>query len=183
MRKERWGILATNSTPDMTHESKLEAVRKAVIAAVPSIMDLKFGCVVQYNGADGNVHRGEYLSSEDASEERVWARVNIGYGHMDVRGIGMCAEDKLEIIGRPIRLADVLIAVREAGVAMRVDQKGRMQLEEMVEYHAQKNIQPSSTFAVHWVGCDWNLHKDSLDLQDPPTIDFLHSILCDQKTK
>jgi hypothetical protein len=119
----------------MTHESKLEAVRKAVI-----------------------LEKVKYLCSE--------------YGLSNKMALASANEMNLGI-------ADVLIAVKELGIAMSVNQKGRMQLEEMVEYHAQKNLEPSSTFLVHWVGCDWNIHKDSLDLQDPPTIQFLYDVLCE----
>lgn len=75
----------------------------------------------------------------------------------------------LDIQERPIRLADVLRAISENGVAIRVDENGTF-------WHV---IQPNKCFrddtgASIW----WNLALDSLDDQSEETIAFIHKILC-----
>lgn len=87
----------------MTLHSKREAVKVKIIEAVPSVMDLKRGCHIITDRGEAVV----YLSNREVTESvelnpksDTWA----------------CNEptDKIkphEIIGRPITLADVLIAI------------------------------------------------------------------------
>ncbi len=59
---------------------------------------------------------------------------------------------------RPIRLSDVLVAMRQAKGATDSDQFW------LIEDCDRKNT--------------WNLRTDSLEAQSPETIDFLHGIIC-----
>lgn len=162
----------------MNHQQKLEAVRKACIKANPEIVELKFGCEFYQK------HRktGEVLS--DA------VYVFVGRG-IDVRETSFCLTNRyagdaigcydgyasyevqseknmagyIEIIGRPIRLADVLLALnRKSNTSgyWAVDTTG-----------AWLDMRKS----VRHIMSEWNLRKDSLDEQSEETISFLYELL------
>lgn len=87
----------------MTSQEKLAAVRQAVIAAVPSIMDLTFGC-------DTNLG---YVVAED--KNGIWL-VNLDYligGLQLYSKTQMQFSNNFKIIGRKITIADVLLAMEK----------------------------------------------------------------------
>jgi len=131
-----------------------------------------FGCVVEYRGADGKVHHGEYLGTEDGAADTRWARVNIGHTSMDVRGIGICPDDKLRIIGHEPRLIHVLQAIEK--------QKGMLVV--CGPYGGGNSDEPPNLEVKYVVAGDervfyWFLTSDNLDDCDDKTIEVLHSIL------
>lgn len=117
--------------------TKLEAVVKKIQEAVPEIMELKFGCVVIYRppGTDGGC-RVRFTALSDHGD--------IGYFTPSVNGNSAERVDQLFILGRPIRLADVLVALdgeREAKVELVRDDKWdcihddlTMQNDELIEW-------------------------------------------------
>lgn len=70
--------------------------------------------------------------------------------------------------GADIRLADVLRAIKEKGVAIRVDENGTF-------WHV---IEPDKCFRDDTgTSIWWNLAADSLDDQSEETITFVHKVL------
>ncbi len=135
--------------------NKIETIREACIKANPSIKDLVFGCVVV---------------NEVGEQERVlWSIDSWKKGGKDVQLDGTAVhihESELkEIIGRPIRLADVLLAIEK-----KYKDKYRVTSQGVFE-----NYNP--LLQRHVVNETWNLLKDDLTQQSDETIDFLFELL------
>lgn len=107
-----------------------EKLRQVIIAANPEIMELDTGCVVQ-------------------SDNRAYL-----VGSSDVHMLS-----QFKIIGRPIRLADVLLAIEKHG------------LNDQIEYH---NILFDLLVKNESL---WNLRNDNLDHQSDETKQFLINLL------
>lgn len=161
----------------MTHQQKLEAVRQACIKANPEIVELKLGCEFYQK------HRktGEVLS--DA------VYVFVGRG-IDVREICFCLTNRyvgdaigcydgyaynevqneknmtgyMEIIGRPIRLADALLALGMKKNYGYVCTDGSL-------FEGGLDVENDFSYG------QWNLRKDSLDEQSEETVSFLYELL------
>lgn len=160
----------------MTTQQKREAIRQDCIAANPEIVELKFGCfitdkhtiLISQGGDFGN----EILQTFDTDTEEVGgifaSHIDDGSGGSRLETVDDLIESgELEIIGRPIRLADVLLAIKEPEDKVYcVAVCGRFYWS-----YADSDSHYIST------GAQWNLRKNSLDDQDEPTIDFIHSIL------
>ena len=149
-------------------QDKIKEIRDACISANPSILDLKFGCEV--NMIDIEDER-EMAPPRRFPAICVSRREDRGWWFMSK----MCMDDAffidnhpldlaqvdMKIIGRPIRLADVLLAIGEK-------YKGR-----------EINYYKTNEFSV--LISRYNLLKDDLNLQEEDTINFLHLILCPKK--
>jgi hypothetical protein len=136
----------------MTIEIIKKEVREAIIAAVPEIMELKFGCRVRLKSStDDNVHI--ILSSrETESGDRQ-------YG-IDGYVIGDFKEKDFEILGRPITLSDVLRA---------------MDNRRKENYTGMENINNQD-----YLLDIFDLEKD-FDWQSDDVWRFLHSVLISKK--
>ncbi len=133
-------------------ENKIETIRRACIAANPSILDLVFGCKVKRAlsegggfecsviGLDGNTALVSYAPYQENYEGRHYDKI-----------------EHLEIIGRPIRLADVLLAIKSP---FYINAYGQM--ESMGKDNG---------------GISWDLKHDDLNLQTQKTINFLYDLL------
>jgi len=133
----------------MTH---LEEVRKAVVERVPDIIMLRFGCEVRLKQHDWeDTHTMTEIPRMDCF------RTLDKYG--DVSEFDRDVSDIVEIIGRTIRLADVLLACE---IAVGINAVGVVLLGKM-PFHENMH---------------WDLSKDSLDEQSPECLSFLHGILC-----
>lgn len=187
-----------NRVPELPYKflrigmTTLERVRAKVIEAVPEILHTKPGCVIQHleypddddrnyvivaecglcsrhktlrgcEKSDGecDIDDGRYAVSPGGEYD------DFGYMPADVK-----TEDldgvKWRIIGRPIRLADVLVAMQGKDKPVQsvgVEINGRFLdcNEDMTEWHI---LEPR-----------WNLRADSLDEQSPETIEFLANVL------
>lgn len=138
---------------------KVKELREVIIKANPEIVELKMGCKIRksrfwtddviFVGKDGN------------GKHNVWKR-----GYLDVKTVS--AEDK--IIGRPITLADVLMAIEKFGV----------KLEKSYTAEQQVMFQSNNLYKLVKL---WNLKKNSLDNQSKETIDFLHNLLTNTTNK
>jgi len=123
----------------MTHLEELKAV---IVNANPSIMNLEFGCEVK---GSGSIPVLQYVGKSNG--QYALAYQNDGKDEMlIVERLGT------EILGRPIRLADVLLAMDDLMHELCLD-----------------------------VVTKWNLEKDDLTHQSPETINFLHKILVGEK--
>lgn len=142
-------------------EQNLKTVRDACIAANPSIADLVFGCRVRYI-----LRSYRYAVITGHTNER-----NDSISVMDEDSGMPNAISKswiTEIIGRPIRLADVLLAIKE---------KSR---EDAWQYA----INPHGQFMRDWgenrhetVNAWWNLADDDLDKVSDECAEFLAGLL------
>lgn len=141
-------------------ETNLQIIRKACIEANPEIMELKFGCDIAVGNDRGYIHYSMYdkdgptllgfVSTSDPKKLRPiqWKKGDpIGY----------------TILGRPIRLADVLLAI-----------KSSPKCDTYWEYGATSDIvwgnPPLKNNA-------WNLRNDDLITQSPDTLQFLADLL------
>lgn len=147
----------------------LEIVREACIKANPEIMELGFGCGVKY-GEGIFKHYTLYCGtlSDDKVVLYMW---NIGE---PIRVSKDQLETFGEILGRPIRLADVLKTVgKKTNNAWAVESRLGALLEwgsngdgVMAFYEPAGKDRPC-----------WNLNKDDLSLQTDETLQFLATLL------
>ena len=127
-----------------THQEKLEAVRQAAIAANPEIVELTFGCITEHGIIAG-------IRYSDAIQAHQYAMAPTRIDKIpELRS----KEELGEIIGRPIRLADVILALRTSNIH-EDDWK-----EELCRLTNK-----------------WDARKDSLDEQSEETISFLYELL------
>ena len=139
----------------------LQSVREKIIKAVPEIMELKFGCLLENKMTGWHAHL--IHSKEDGSEQLVCRLTG------DIQGGNI--EGFHNILGRPITLADVLRAIESIkGVGMKVDHEGNMHIFDTNLYGAMPGGQSGRC------GAYWNLPLP-LSGQDEPTLLFLDEIL------
>lgn len=126
--------------------NKLKELKEAIIKANPEIVELKFGCIV------------EIECKKETVVGRMFRELNGGIDLISTSGVAYTTNPKnkktpqlTKIIGRPITLADVLIA---------------LELIEPPPYMAGANI-----------ALKWDKHKNSLDNQADITISTLHKLL------
>jgi hypothetical protein len=139
-------------------KDKIEAIKKVVVEANPSILNLDFGCEIQDETGFIDTVVRVFPKSPDG-EIVVKTLTFLGPGD----GVYI---SKCKILGRPIRLADVMAAVAKTGKIIRY-----MSL-------CADDRTPICLSTKENEGIVWNLLKDDLREQTPETIDFLHSILC-----
>lgn len=167
----------------MTHQEKIDFIRKACIAANPDILKLEFGCEIKFweeisiimhyekGGSSFDGENTEYYSG------KLYTYTNEGElrTHGDDGDFEMPRMSELEIIGRPIRLADVLLAVEknnppdskysaiEFWFSEEKENFGKLSFWHHTQEHPEDII---------W----WDLSKEFPD-QDEPTLDFIISSL------
>lgn len=134
--------------------TKLEEIRQAVIAANPEIVELKFGCQVEYQENIWNVAK---------LVEKAILLVHIDgirvtrFGDYE----GAISKYNIRIIGRPIRLADVLLAIG-------------CDKDEEESYPGEGKEVAGRILGI----CGfWNLREDDLSKQSGETINFIHQLL------
>lgn len=165
----------------MTHQQKLEAVKQKIIEAVPEIMELKFGCEVLITTVEGYgnerdvINQSRKVTAEQSHFENLPKYligshyIERGYLQTDFsriagrRGINGVFR-LLEILGRPIQLADVLVAIEKAG-------KGNTYTLTLYMGGLANFIR-----TIDLKSFDWNLSKPLSD-QSPELIDFLFDVL------
>lgn len=139
--------------------TSLERVREAVVKAVPEIMELKFGCDVLIEGI-----KWKYVGD--------WQGVITVFNEEE--GDGCASRSHIErVIGRPITLADVLMAMKDIELEV-----GSL---EFLLYGSFARVEYGADGTRKVVAyCLWDLSLP-LDGQSPETIAFLHSILCQKQ--
>jgi len=129
-------------------QEKYEQLREVIIKANPEILKLEFGCeiVFEKEGYKGNLfHR---LIVGDLGE---WLRTNLE---------SIKKNQIHNVIGRPIRLSDILLAAqkhRNASLGL--------------------NIAKSPDLKTYVILESWNLKNDNLDDQSDYCKDLLYSLL------
>ncbi len=141
----------------MTKDTILKEIREKVIAANPEIVELKFGCEIQAPFEDVRVLVSLYTRPNGSHHLRTQAKdYSAFYDHK-----GLTTEDieKYTIIGRPIRLADILLVLPFPTY-----------LKTMGEY-VRLNTEDSETAEL------WDLKQDDLNAQSDYTLQFIHKLL------
>jgi hypothetical protein len=128
----------------MTHQEKLEAIRQKCIEANPEIAWSKPGCRMVLRGDAWWEHA---IQVEDRLLFNETTR------KLEKLGIGR----NWKIIGRPIRLADVLL------VLMKLLRDGQSASKVKDDLYRLAHL--------------WNCFEDDLTKQSPETIDFLFTLL------
>lgn len=144
----------------MTTQEKIEAIHAACIAANDDIMKLKFGCEVRSYKTR--------LIIVDHKKGFLWnPEIEQPYNNS-----GATLYD--EILGRPIHLADVLLAIQGKNIGVQTNgcfitrDPGRSTYELSQWYHS---------FSGQYETYSWNLLKDDIRDQSPECADFLYSLL------
>ena len=165
--------------------NKLQEIREACIKANPEIMELKLGCEVKMLLGDwhGEIAYVEYQCGK-CSKHKLYKNCNEDCYPDDAVTVVTNPEEEpiewvllnngkdFEVLGRPIRLADVLLAIGNRGI-LKVNNLGGFSVFN--DYIGGK---------AEWVDVAmprWNLLKDDLTEQSPETIDFIHSLLTHSK--
>lgn len=139
----------------MTNQEKIQFIRERCIKANPDIKKLEFGCEVEWKGAGAS--KGIFIKDKrDDSKSYLF----YGSDRVETFDKEQCKEH-VSIIGRPIHLADVLLAIQQEGWS----DQNPMWSEETTLYYWQKLCKK------------WTLKKDNLQDQSPETIDFIYSLL------
>lgn len=154
----------------MTTQEKLEAIRQACIRSNPEIVELKRGCYFKWNHDMWQVNcekcEGLLFAFSCSGDKHSWPP-EMGAGpHWDYkyRHFNQEEQSEFEIIGRPTRLADVLLAIMHTEHHVCISSNERFELlNEKGEW-----VQQFKT---------WYLHNDDLSQQSPETIDFLYDLL------
>lgn len=94
----------------MTPQQQLAFIKSKCIEAVPSILDLKFGCEVK-KGYRMFQNSTGYVCGVDRSD--IYVRYGVPSVEEDTALFQRWDIKPEEIIGRPIQLSDVLLAIKE----------------------------------------------------------------------
>lgn len=157
-------------------EQKINAIREACIKANPEIVKLEFGCEVKNRGCKEVLISKpcEYFSHGDKvfGLQTTDGNREVGLDEQGYYWYGVSDRSvRVEILGRPIRLADVLVMTGKITEingkkinSIGVNRSGGIFVQESF-------TKPPTTF------CFWNLLKNDLRLQSPECIDFLYNLL------
>lgn len=154
----------------MTIQEKIDAIRAACVAANPSIMDLTFGCLVKQKYSVKEyvpvICEGTSISRTDDGEQEY---VITTHGHtrdqVFIKRYYPSDNYIVEILGRPVRLADVLFSRQNHPGPIGVDING---------YFLDCDDDMTK---IQILEVKWNLIKDDLRDQSPETIEFIYSLL------
>jgi hypothetical protein len=137
--------------------SDYDIVREACIRSNPDIVELKDGCIIKIWWID---YLQDIKNGKDPDEITAFCERSMrdnGYVDGYYRGV---IEDNvtgtIEILGRPIRLADVVLAITEIRDATKT---------EKIDWYY--------THVAGW----WNLSTDDLSRQSPHTLKLLADLL------
>ena len=156
----------------MTNQEKIQFITERCIKANPDIKKLEFGCKIVINTPE------RYAEYKESDDEKTTATVLFyqevsNFDENDVHFMvwldewnetfdaSILDETDIKIIGRPIRLADVLLAIQQEGWS----DQNPMWSEETTLKKKKKLCKK------------WTLKKDNLQDQSPETIDFIYSLL------
>lgn len=145
-----------------TREQNIETIRKACIAANPEIVELKLGCEVIATHSEIGVWRG--LLGHPKRTGNAWQcgekQPQEMMGTIFIHRVNI-----REIIGRPIRCADVLNVILE---------ESRYKLPHELDGLTRHQWRNERWIEVLY---EWNLPKDNLTDQSDETLAFLASLL------
>lgn len=154
-----------------TQQEKAEFIRQATITANPEIVELKFGCGIRRFGDKGikDVFV-DLIARPQTNEVWIW-RDSLGDDEPSDLFHFEADTQEIEswiIIGRPIRLADVLIATKRPLSNRTTNFHMGDETTFFLSYYDQIDKYHSAP---------WDLKNDSLEYQSPETISFLYQLL------
>lgn len=197
----------------MTQQEQIEEIRQKCIEANPEIVELKFGCRVEVI-----FDKAEIANPNSFTREEMRLKANHRIDELDGFYKGVCIGDCVigqgvyvkndlitmgkpewfKIIGRSIRLADILLAIPDRDAPKRAN---RYECEECGHIGGSEDFEdegaPISGFWIEHKKCGgharirtrfwtseiekiislYNLRKDNLTDQSDETINFIHSLL------
>jgi hypothetical protein len=157
-------------------ERELEQLTQKIIKAVPSIVEIKFGCEIKLkdNPFDEQIASEftKYLSIKNEVQKIIevkdvshlegtsgkWIKTNVSTDYIDIAWY--------KILGRPILLEDVLIACSKQDIPILIDQDGLFQTIKS-NYETQKEM----VHTFRW------LLNTPLHLQSEETISELNKLI------
>lgn len=139
-----------------------QIIREACIKANPEIMELKFGCQIHFIQQTW-VFAG--FGREDGLTYML-TKTELEDGKGVFTTIKDHSEGRYEILGRPIHLADVLLAIEKLSkdVNILVDSQGSIYVGGLVNWQIIKNV-------------SWNLLQDDLSKQSEELKSFVANLL------
>lgn len=143
---------------------KYETLRTRIIKLIPEIVELKFGCWVEIDDDILGVnHPAKICEWSEQKGELTGFKVWLGLSHYrDIQ-----KNQITKILGRTIRLADVLRAI----------EKSNFDEAPMVTCEGQFTDYDPETGSLHLLGKWWNLAQDDLSQQPEETWDFLLTVI------
>ena len=141
----------------------IKEIREKCIKANPEIVELKFGCIIQIKGSKPTVLDNKtpiVLKGNKFEEKGLYFNLAKNKFYQKHKMFG--GDLEVKIIGRPIRLADVLLAMP---VRFYVKSGNGYFLD------SRKADLPSCQ------ECFWDLEDDNLEHQSEETLTFLKTIL------
>src|SRR5918911_4448098 len=136
------------------NKTDYEKLKSVIQTANPEIMELKFGCKCQDKDANGNLYgKWTIIKIHEQGIRALYSDNSDGFIHFDV----VNDPDMTLILGRPIRLADVLLAYQ-----MRSGEWSNWNSQDMHRIYALLQGQQG-----------WNLKDDNLDHQSEECKEFL----------
>lgn len=154
-------------------QQQLAFIKSKCIAANKSILDLVFGCELKRNDQYGTVYKCVNEHGFACNDEKVWLN-SVPFGVMEVERIRIGKDLDFEIIGRPIQLPDVLLAIGKKKESdddynpILVSETGSFFLHDMDSSDIEGYELDHLAF--------WNLLLP-LDGQEEVTIKFLYELL------
>lgn len=160
----------------MTTQEKTEFIKSKCIEANPSILDLVFGCKVKAqrwakSPSKNLIWKEGILIERTHSKEKTNPTA---YPYIKFSDGADFAYHDIKIIGREIRLVDVLLAIGKKT-------KNTWAVESRLGAFLEWGTNSDGVYALYEpAGVDrpvWNLLKDSLQDQSPETIEFIFNLL------
>lgn len=158
-------------------ETKLQFIREKCIAANPNIKDLVFGCkAIWRDREDGKEYHYTFFEETKGGAYSFCILGQADTFTTDLHIIdGEIVSDGWKIIGREIRLADVLLAIWKANPANRTNI--RLEMDGTFLQNKVSDIPGISDEKHYFVMQSWNLLKDSLSDQLFETKEFIYQLL------
>ena len=145
----------------------MPTLREIICKANPEIMELKFGC--------------EILVKNDVRTRVIGIDGRVVFFSPLVNNRNTDFVEDITILGRTIRLADVLVAVERTikgnDIYWSVDTSGQIYGTNELDPVQLNNFPEIDHFIKHTPGAKWNLLDDNLDHQTPECKKFLEEIL------
>jgi hypothetical protein len=147
----------------MKFMASYEQLKKIIQVANPEIMELKFGCEVEIpTSGEANYKRYKAMVEHARLDEVIAVDLDT-FGQWTLR-----QGRDYKILGRPIRLADVLLALEKSkSLYYAFDGKGYLLTRSY----------GTDDFNLSGLPFLWNLHDDNLDHQSEETKQFLIYLL------
>jgi len=164
--------------------SNEEIIRNACIKANPSILDLVFGCEL----ITGNTALGRVIFLEEKID-KYGTHWKVFCPNMDndlaesfgsrIRSYGWKKplEPDLPIIGRPIRLADIILAIKKKDTDLEAEFAIKYKGHPPVKYNNFYQFMMFLTKFEMDGGSFWNLQNDDLSLQSQGTKELIANLL------